>query len=300
MKQRSDRSKKIQKPVSIRGNPKNFSRSKILLKLDSYLLKNKQVSLEISNIEETQNLNTIMKNKKILDSSLRTNLSKKTQSKIYDNYFQEEKQKNVKSQNFLNLKKILKTYFFQKILNEFQIVNLSPFEKKILTKILKIQNPENLTKIKIENILQNYFDNFLTKNFQSKILNFTRKLYKQVNKRMFKKFINKNKKKITGTEYLNKYLNFYFENPKNDLKIIINYCLFELKKKDVIVIFAFEKFTKKFDFELEGLFDEKWNLMWECVEKEDFGIVRDILAECAVVGFSSRYFKQVYEKVLRQ
>lgn len=309
-----DRSKKIKKPVSIRQNKypkKNFlTRSKILFQLDSYLLKNKNFSSFQKKKNFSNSENIVINNNEISNDSQKTNKSKEIPTKVFKNYFVDDKIEKKEKKKFLinleNLKIIFKNYFYHKKVLDNDLKKLSKFEKILLLKILKVKK-EDFNKIKIQIILNNFFENFLSKNFQSKILNFTRKLYKQVNKRIFKKFINKNKKNFSGTEYLKKYLNFYFNNPKDELKLIINYCLFELKKKDVIVIFGFLKYTQKFDFEIDQLFEEKWILLLEKIDEflncdnSDEVVLEDIrgkISECSVIGFTTQYFKGVYTKLL--
>ena len=214
-----------------------------------------------------------------------------------------------KSDGCKNLIKLLKNFFYHGNLeNEKKIKNLNEKEKKFLTEILfldqefVLKNDYILHK-KIQRGLKNILKNYISKFYNGKKLNFIRKLFKKILKKIKeKKNLEYEKKKIKMKK--KNLLNEYFNFPKNDIMNMIRLSIKEFKKRDTLLCFSFPLFKKEFDFQLDLLMKEKWQnfkniLILKFEKKYHFGIqenflFREALENLCVFSSGYVYIKKIY------
>lgn len=251
--------------------------------------------------QKNQKFFPIKKEKSLLKEKTNKNELPKKSSKIYIT-------KKKKTKDCKMLLKLLKNYFFHGILErEKKIKNLNNPEKSFLVEILFLDSEfvlknDYILQKKIQRSLKNILKNHIAKFYNGKKLNFIRKLFKIVLKKLKDKKSSHFQKlglKIKKKELLNEFFNF----PSFQIMDMLRVSIKEFKKRDTLLCFSFPLFRKEFDFELDFLMEEKWRIFRDVLilkfeggdfgEKENF-IFREALEHLCLYSSGYVYLKNIY------
>lgn len=218
-----------------------------------------------------------------------------------------EGKENLKN-NWLNLKKIFKYYSKDEIKIKNFRTKLNIVELKILKNLFDLKNFNiklNNYEFLIKKGIKNLHKKILHQKYHKQNMNFTKKLFKFINQKIFNNFIDKIGRSLyTKTDFEN-FLNYYFQNPNKDLNIIITLVFFEYKKKESYLLFSYNNFKIQFFSILMELKNDKWisfeSALEICLEKgfDDEGIkkIRYLFSDYILVCYNMDYLGNLYNKV---
>ena len=145
----------------------------------------------------------------------------------------------------------------------------------------------------LKNIFKKFHNEILDDKFHGNNLFCVKKIFSIINKKIFNAFILENGRSDFKNLDLEKFLNFYFENPNQNLQILLNYGLKEFRKINSVIIFCFDKFKNEFFKFLYFLNEEKWknfekNIFDDSTKKQF------LLSECILFDHCIKYFEDLF------
>ena len=235
------------------------------------------------------------------------------------------KKTSIKNTNKINHLKISSSQIlinnFEKLITENKIINkvqiftnfLKQFSKEekinyiLLDKLSKedLNQFESLLKLNLKK--EKYFQtNFLLKKifkklhkdilyekYHKKNLFYIRKIFCVINKKILSDFVLKNgSSKFNNLDFEN-FLNFYFDDPNENLKILLKYGLKNFRKTSSIIIFSYDRFKKKFFKCLYFLNEKKWKEFEEFIF-DDLKNKKKFISECILSDYSIQYFENLF------
>ena len=224
-----------------------------------------------------------------------------------------QKDRILKSEHFLqnknwqNLKKIFKFYSKEIEDNNFR-EKLNMTEIEILKNLFDLKNFDiqlNNYEFLIKKGIKNLHKKILHQKYHKQNMNFTKKLFKYINQKIFNNFIDKiGRSLFTKTDFKN-FLNYYFGSPNKDLELIVTLAFFEYKKKESFLLFSFQKFKREFFGILFALNKDKWESfqgeMEKCLEIgfDEDGIkkIRYLFSDYILICYNMNYLGTLYNKI---
>ena len=191
---------------------------------------------------------------------------------------------------------MLRKFSEDKILDNQRLFSLSNKEKKFLEQLLNFSKGKKLNYISFKREFKNLQRFILNRYHNEKNLIHIRKVFMDINKKLYTHCILKKGVNIIQEKNLNNFLNYYFEYPNENLRNMISYILSVFRKNFSKIIFSFNRYKIDFFKILFSLRNEKWKIF-----KKNFNFIcfkknRENLSECILFDSTVKYYMNFFFK----